>query len=89
LFFVATRADDRPPQICLKKKIDDVSFDVVAKKLGLEFFYQKICFSIHFDPKHLRNHDKPIQGLKKPKNHPKKQNKSEIKNQIKLIYVFS
>jgi len=74
---VATRADDRPPQICLKKKIDDVSFDGVAEKLGLKFFYQKICFSIHFDPKYLRNHDKPIQGLKKPKNHDPKYPKTK------------
>jgi len=49
-----------------------VASDVVVEKLGLKFFYPKTCFSIYFNPKHLRNHDKPIPDLKKTKNHPKK-----------------
>ena len=39
--------------------------------------------------KHLRNYDKPIYGLKKPKNHPKNKNQPEIKNQPEFRYVFS
>jgi hypothetical protein len=44
------------------------------------FFIPKTCFSIHF-----RNYDKPDYGLKKPKNYQK----TKIKNQTELNFVFS
>jgi len=47
----------------------------VAEKSGLKFFYLKTYFSTNFDPKHLKNHDKPIHALKKLKTHSKNQNK--------------
>jgi len=38
-----------------------------------------------FDLKHLRNHDKLINGLKKQKkNHPKNRTHPETKNQLEL-----
>jgi len=49
---------------------------MVARKLKLKFF----------NPKHLKNHDKPINDLKKP---PKKKTQPETKNQPGFKFVFS
>jgi hypothetical protein len=56
---------------------------VVTRKLGLNVVWPKYLF---FNSKHLKNHDKPIYGLKNKK---LSQNQSEIKNQPELRYVFS
>jgi hypothetical protein len=58
----------------------------VAANQGRSFFDPKTSFSTHFDPKHFRQLDKLIHGLK---NHLKIQNQPEIKKKILLSsYMF-
>lgn len=44
---------------------------IVAANQGRSFFDPKTSFSTHFDPKHFRQLDKLIHGLKKPSQNPK------------------
>jgi hypothetical protein len=57
---------------------------MVVEKLKFKFFYLKTCFLTIFLPKtlikHYRNRDKPIYGLKKPKNISRTEKQPKSKN---------
>jgi hypothetical protein len=80
------------------KKSDEASSDfaqipatIVAKKLGVKCFWPKNSFpNLFLTQNTLKTMINLPMTLKKPyKNHSKKQNKPENKNQPELIYVFS
>jgi hypothetical protein len=58
--------------------------------MAYAFLTQKPILQPIFDPKHHRNHDKSIHGLKKnPKNRLKNQTQPKTKNQPEFRSVFS
>jgi hypothetical protein len=71
---------------------DQISVNVVIKKSGLEvFFYiKKLIFQPIYLPKtsrkHHRNNNKPIHGLKNPKNRQKPKSTQNSKSSRAQIY---
>jgi len=59
---------------------------IMAKKSCFNFFkIKKLVFQSIFNQKHLKNYDKPINDIKRPKKH---QNQPKTKNHTEFKSVF-